>query len=117
MLASYHGRVALVQELLHPSTASSKTTLKRKSANPNVLNDRMQSCLAGAIFKDETEIIKLLLAAGANPDIGKPTADETGQSLHSLSVKAGTNPLNSQIIRKGSRLGFCICRSSSCIQG
>jgi ankyrin repeat protein len=49
MLASYHGHLPLVQLLL------------QHGADPNTLNDRGQSPLAGAVFKNEEEIIKALL--------------------------------------------------------
>jgi uncharacterized protein len=49
MLASYHGHVDLVKILI------------RYGADPNTLNDRGQSPLAGAVFKNEEEIIKTLL--------------------------------------------------------
>ncbi len=49
MLASYHGHVSLVRLLV------------RHGADPNTLNDRGQSPLAGAVFKNEEEVIKALL--------------------------------------------------------
>jgi len=49
MLASYHGHLPLVHLLL------------QHGADPNTLNDRGQSPLAGAVFKNEEEIIKALL--------------------------------------------------------
>ncbi|ERF75971.1 hypothetical protein EPUS_01337 [Endocarpon pusillum Z07020] len=62
MLASYHGHVPLVRLLI------------RHGADPNTLNDRGQSPLAGAVFKNEEEIIKALLEGGADPTIGEPSA-------------------------------------------
>lgn len=49
MLASYHGHLPLVRLLL------------RHGADPNTLNDRGQSPLAGAVFKNEEEVIGVLL--------------------------------------------------------
>lgn len=46
MLASYHGHAALVRLLL------------QHGADPNTLNDRGQSPLAGAVFKGEAEVIE-----------------------------------------------------------
>lgn len=43
-------------------------------ANPNILNDRGQSPLAGAVFKNEKEVIEALLQGGADPDLGTPSA-------------------------------------------
>lgn len=64
MLASYHGHPALVQLLL------------AHGANPNILNDRNQSPLAGAVFKNETAVVEALLEGGADPDLGTPSAAE-----------------------------------------
>lgn len=49
MLSSYHGHLHLVRLLI------------RHGADPNTLNDRGQSPLAGAVFKNEEEVIKALL--------------------------------------------------------
>lgn len=46
MLAAYNGHAALVSLLL------------AHGANPNLLNDRGQSPLAGAVFKNEEEVIR-----------------------------------------------------------
>jgi ankyrin repeat protein len=47
MLASYHGHAPLVKLLLD------------HGADPNALNDRGQSPLAGAVFKGESEVVKV----------------------------------------------------------
>ena len=62
MLASYHGHAPLV------------TLLLQHGADPNRLNDRGQSPLAGAVFKNEREVIRALLAGSADPRIGEPSA-------------------------------------------
>lgn len=64
MLASYHGHASVVSLLLF------------HGANPNSLNDRGQSPLAGAVYKNEKEVIKALLDGGANPDLGTPSATD-----------------------------------------
>jgi hypothetical protein len=64
MLSSYHGHASLVQLLLS------------HNADPNLLNDRQQSPLAGAVFKNETEVINVLLEGGADPEYGAPSAME-----------------------------------------
>lgn len=64
MLAAYHGHSALV------------SLLTSHGADPNTLNDRGQSPLAGAIFKNEKEVIQALLDGGADPDLGTPSATE-----------------------------------------
>ncbi|KAF4913309.1 putative ankyrin repeat protein [Colletotrichum viniferum] len=76
MLAAYHGHAALVKLLI------------QHGADPNRLNDRGQSPLAGAVFKKEDEVIELywydaradaktnkaLLEGGADPEYGNPSA-------------------------------------------
>jgi ankyrin repeat protein len=65
MLAAYHG------------SARAVAMLARLGADVNRLNDRGQSPLSGAVFKGEDEVVATLLAAGADPDRGSPTARET----------------------------------------
>lgn len=62
MLASYHGHAGLVRLLL------------QHKADPNRLNDRGQSPLAGVVFKGEKECVKALLEGGADPELGQPSA-------------------------------------------
>lgn len=64
MLAAYHGHASLVSLLLS------------HGANPNILNDRGQSPLAGAVFKNEKQVMEALLQGGADPDLGSPSAME-----------------------------------------
>jgi len=65
MLAAYAGHTSLARALL------------TRNADPNRLNDRGQSIVAGAVFKAHTEIVRDLVTAGADPRLGKPTAIET----------------------------------------
>ncbi|KAK6085165.1 ankyrin-like protein [Seiridium cupressi] len=64
MLAAYHGHAELVKLLI------------QHGADPNRVNDRGQSPLAGAVFKQEPAVIDVLLEGGADPDHGAPTAME-----------------------------------------
>jgi ankyrin repeat protein len=54
MLAAYHGHAATVAALL------------QRGANAGKANDRGQTPLAGAVFKKEPQIVRLL-DAGADP--------------------------------------------------
>ena len=67
MLAAYNGHASTVR-LLHS-----------KGADPNRLNDRGQSPLAGAIFKNEEEVIRTLVQIGADPRAGTPSAIDTAK--------------------------------------
>ncbi|GGM25595.1 ankyrin repeat domain-containing protein [Promicromonospora citrea] len=67
MLAAYHGHADL--------TAG----LAERGADVNRLNARNQSPLAGAVFKDSTDVVRALLDHGADPDAGTPSARATAQ--------------------------------------
>lgn len=67
MLAAYHGHADL--------TAG----LAERSADVNRLNGKNQAPLAGAIFKNEAEVIRVLVEHGADPDAGNPSARATAQ--------------------------------------
>ena len=64
MLAAYAGHAELTKGLL------------QRKADPNRLNDLGQSMIAGAVFKAHDEVVRILVEAGADPRIGKPTAIE-----------------------------------------
>jgi hypothetical protein len=63
MLASYAGHAPLVHSLL-----------TKHNANPNKLNDRGQSPLAGAVFKGEDEVVRVLVRGGADPRLRRPAS-------------------------------------------
>jgi uncharacterized protein len=65
MLAAYHGH------------ADAVGVLTARGADVDRVNDRGQSPLAGAVFKDAADVVQALLDAGADPDAGSPTARET----------------------------------------
>jgi ankyrin repeat protein len=50
------------------------TALLDRGADADLRNGRDQSVIAGAMFKGEDDIVRLLLAAGADVDAGTPTA-------------------------------------------
>ena len=69
MLASCHG---------HAETVSALVAL---GADPDRTNDRGKSPLAGAILKGEDDVVRVLLTAGANLDVGTPSARAAARML------------------------------------
>lgn len=67
MLASYYGHDQAVAALI------------ARGADVDRHNNRGQTPLAGAVFKDDTTIIELLLSADADPLAGSPSALETAR--------------------------------------
>lgn len=67
MLAAYHGRAETVAALIG------------RGADPNRRNSRDQSPVAGALFKGEDEVVRLLVTAGADLDAGTPSARAAAQ--------------------------------------
>jgi uncharacterized protein len=67
MLASYYGHEATVAAPIE------------RGADVNRHNNRGQTPLAGAVFKNETLIMELLLEADANPLAGSPSALDTAR--------------------------------------
>ena len=67
MLAAYHGHAALTAGLAD------------RGADVNRLNGNNQAPLAGAVFKDEADVIRVLVEHGADPDAGTPSARATAQ--------------------------------------
>jgi ankyrin repeat protein len=54
-------------------------TLLARGAEPDRANDRGQTPLAGAVFKGEDAVIRVLLAGGADPEAGTPSAADTAR--------------------------------------
>ena len=67
MLASYYGHESAV------------TALVERGADVDRRNNRGQTPLPGAVFKNETTIMELLLRAGADPLAGSPSALDTAR--------------------------------------
>ena len=67
MLAAYYGHQSTVAELIG------------RGAHVDRHNNRGQTPLAGAVFKNDTTIIELLLEADADPRAGSPSALETAR--------------------------------------
>nr|WP_243773797.1 ankyrin repeat domain-containing protein [Actinomadura barringtoniae] len=67
MLAAYHGHAGTVQ------------ALAARAADIERPNDRGQRPLAGAVFKKEPEVVRVLLDAGADPEAGEPSAADTAR--------------------------------------
>ena len=67
MLAAYYGHEAAVAALI------------ARGADMNRHNNRGQTPLAGAVFKNDSTIIELLLSADADPLAGSPSALETAR--------------------------------------
>jgi ankyrin repeat protein len=64
MLAAYHDHLDAVRVLL------------ARGADHARINDRGQTALAAAVFRRSREGVQLLLDAGADPDLGGPSAVE-----------------------------------------
>jgi ankyrin repeat protein len=67
MLTSYYGHESAVAALI------------ARGADVDRHNNRGQTPLAGAVFKNDTTIIELLLSADADPLAGSPSALETAR--------------------------------------
>jgi ankyrin repeat protein len=66
MLAAYHGHALLVRLLI------------QHGADPNSLNDRGQSPLAGAVFKGEADVIEVCAFCRKSRMEGDADADGIG---------------------------------------
>lgn len=67
MLAAYAGHARLVEEIAG------------RNGDVDKQNARGQSPLAGAVFKKEDAVVDVLLAAGADPRAGTPSAIDTAR--------------------------------------
>jgi ankyrin repeat protein len=53
--------------------------LLARGADPNLANDKGQTPLAGAVFKNEIEVVRALVDGGADPNAGLPSAVDTAR--------------------------------------
>lgn len=67
MLAAYAGHTPVVNMLLE------------KGADPNRLNDKGQSPVAGAVFKGHDSVVCALMGAGADSRAGMPNAIQSAR--------------------------------------
>ena len=84
MLASYHGREELVKAMFRD--------IPRKP-DPNQLNGKGQSCVAGAVFKGFDAVVKILIENGADPQAGQPNAIDTARMFNKLDGEDGLGEL------------------------
>lgn len=86
MLAAYHGHADLV------------AGLAERGAHVDRLNDRGQSPLAGAVFKAvepvaaDDPVVAVLLAHGADPEAGSPSASATAAAFGRTLDRPGGPP-------------------------
>lgn len=76
MLAVHHGHAGLVQGLA------------ARGADVDTCNHAGQSPLASAVYKNNAEVVRALLAEEANPDRGTPTARQTAEMFRRLDMTA-----------------------------
>lgn len=74
MLAAYNGRASTVK------------LLAERGADVNRVNERGQTPIAGAVFKGATDVVHVLLAAGADPQAGTPNAVETARMFQQMAL-------------------------------
>ena len=101
MLAAYNGRPGTVRLLaerdlpprvLHEINVIGTLQLlavrllAERGADVNRVNDRGQTPLAGAVFKADTEVVRTLLGAGADPLAGTPNAIETARMFQQMAL-------------------------------
>lgn len=67
MYAAYHGNIETLEMLIE------------RRADTDIRNERDQSPVAGAIFKGEEEVVRILTRAGADLDAGTPSARQTAE--------------------------------------
>jgi ankyrin repeat protein len=67
ILAAYHGQLPTVRMLLAHGADTAR------------INDRGQTALAAAVFRQSSDIVSALLRAGADPELGAPSSLEVAR--------------------------------------
>lgn len=105
MLTSYHGHADLVRRMLEESQAAAsgpaptqnipegQARTWRGQPDPNQLNGREQSIVAGAVFKGFDDVVRVLIAHGADPLAGQPNAEECAQMFNKWKGENGYKEL------------------------
>ncbi|CDU25765.1 uncharacterized protein SPSC_05936 [Sporisorium scitamineum] len=111
MLASYHGHVDLVRRMLTESSqqtpnatdnpSETPTRAWRGKPDPNQLNGRGQSIVAGAVFKGYDDVVRLLIEHGADPLAGQPNAEECARMFNKWDGETGLKQLFEQAPGRG----------------
>lgn len=114
MLAAYHGQTELVRQMLVESElAASSTDAQipvpagaegrswRGKPDPNQLNGRGQSIVAGAVFKGYDEVIRVLIEHGADPIAGQPNAEDCAKMFNKWDGENGLQTLFEQAPGRG----------------
>lgn len=110
MLAAYHGQTELVRQMLVESEAAMSSPDAQSGAegrrwrgkpDPNQLNGRGQSIVAGAVFKGFDEVIRILIEHGADPTAGQPTAEDCAKMFNRWDGENGLQTLFEQAPGRG----------------
>lgn len=91
MLAAYHGHAELVEALL--AIRPQDMRIPHDAADPNQLNGRGQSIVAGAVFKGADDVVRALIAHGADPLAGHPSAEDTAKMFNKWADDGDTKGL------------------------
>lgn len=105
MLASYHGHADLVRRMLEEAEQAGTRAASQQDApasqvrgwrgkpDPNQLNGRGQSIVAGAVFKGYDQVVRVLIDHGADPLAGQPNAEECAHMFNKWEGEHGFQQL------------------------
>ena len=89
MLAAYHGHAATVALLV------------ARGADPDRVNDRGQSPLAGAVFKDEQDVVQALLSGRRRSGRRHPERAGDGRDVRAARPVRGVAAVRLTVVRSG----------------